>query len=162
MIAQALLPWQVGADVRMALGSVDILGRAVAWIVGLMLAWGLLGVFLVRLQDGTLWVYLKGTWKAKRPAFTAIGMGVMLVLSGVAKLLVPGDRDNCFTWGIGQQLERGLEGVVSKSRYGWWWHAGVINETRTAVEEFYPTAPKRKRLIPPLIFKGRPSSRPFP
>jgi hypothetical protein len=95
-----------------------------------------------------------------RACLDAILQGILLILSGVAGLCVPG-RSNCVLFALGRVREAGQGAVVFvPSQYGWWFHAYyALYDITDPLLEYVPESRKRRRLIPPLLFRGQPRYR---
>ena len=60
---------------------------------------------------------------------------------------------NCYLFAIQQWYRHGGYIVLTKSQYGWWPHAFHSEDLRRFTD-FVPLAPKRRRWLPPLVFRG--------
>jgi hypothetical protein len=60
---------------------------------------------------------------------------------------------NCFAYAVGQWWAHGGYVVVYRSHFGWWPHFLWSPDLKTFYE-FMPVAPKRRRIFPPLWFRG--------
>lgn len=63
-------------------------------------------------------------------------------------------RSNCIIWALGQWRREGGYVALRRSNYGWWPHM-LWSPDMVVWTEFVPVAPKRKRRLPPLWFRGR-------
>jgi hypothetical protein len=59
---------------------------------------------------------------------------------------------NCFLYALGRFAREGGYLVLRKSHFGWWPHLLWSKDLRS-FEQFVPIA-ARRRLIPPLLFRG--------
>lgn len=62
-------------------------------------------------------------------------------------------RSNCLLFALSRWRERGGYIVITRSLFGWWPHFEWSADLKT-FEQFAPFGRKRKRLFPPLYFRG--------
>jgi hypothetical protein len=60
---------------------------------------------------------------------------------------------NCWMFALWRFFTHGGFLIVSKSEWGWWPHL-MWSPDMTTIHQFEPTAKKRRRLLPPLVYKG--------
>jgi len=60
---------------------------------------------------------------------------------------------NCWLFALGRLFRRGGFLIISKSEWGWWPHLMWSPDMRT-LHQFEPTEKKRRRLLPPFIYRG--------
>lgn len=60
---------------------------------------------------------------------------------------------NCLIYALRKLIREGGYLLVRRSFYGWWPH--VLHMSRAGEITHYSPPRKRRRLIPPLLFRGR-------
>jgi hypothetical protein len=60
---------------------------------------------------------------------------------------------NCWIYAFWKRIKEGGWLMARKSRFGWWPHYAHMDE-KGIITEFAPLAKKKKRITPPVIFKG--------
>lgn len=61
---------------------------------------------------------------------------------------------NCLFYALNKWYHEGGYLLVRKSFFGWWPHF-LHMSLDGEITHFSPIGPKRKRILPPLLFKGR-------
>lgn len=60
---------------------------------------------------------------------------------------------NCWMFALWRLFRRGGFLIITKSEWGWWPHL-MWSPDMSSLQQFEPTEKKRRRLLPPFVYKG--------